>query len=181
MRGHEGATIWLHRPARFVRALWPGSPSRADEAWVECTLPAHALLLFRRLPHHDRRHAIRVAHAADAALGPGSDPRWVEAALLHDVGKYDAGLSVPGRAAATVVAAVAGPDRLARWSGRSGWRGRVAAYARHGEIGERAILAVGGDPAIASWSGAHHHPDRWSALDIPPEVVAALDAADNRL
>jgi hypothetical protein len=165
---------------RFVRALWPAPPGRREEAWVASVLAADELLLFRRLPDHDRRHAIRVGRTVEARLGPGADPRWVQAALLHDVGKYDAGLSVVGRALATVAAAVARPARIAAWDGRAGWRGRVAAYAVHGETGEREILAVGGDPAVAAWSGAHHHPDTWADLPIPAPVVAVLDAADYR-
>lgn len=168
----------LHLARRFFAALWPGPPSAADEEWVASILTRDELLLFRRLPNHDRRHAIGVARAVDARLAPSTDRRWLQAALLHDVGKYAAGLSVVGRALATVTADVAGPDRVVRWEGRRGWRGRVSTYARHGEIGEAEILAVGGAPEVASWAAAHHHPQRWANLSIEPDVVAALDAAD---
>jgi hypothetical protein len=171
----------VHLVDRFFRALWPGPPRAADEAWIDAVLPADELLLLRRLPNHDRRHAIRVARTVEARLGPAADPRWVRAALLHDVGKYDAGLSVVGRALATVAAGVGGPARVERWAGRRGWRGRVAAYAQHGEIGAREIRAVGGDEAAAAWSAAHHHPETWARLPIPPDVVAVLDAADYAL
>jgi hypothetical protein len=168
----------LHLARRFFAALWPGPPAAADEEWVAAVLGPDELLLFRRLPNHDRRHAIGVARAVDAQLGPGTDRRWLQAALLHDVGKYAAGLSVVGRALATATADVAGPARVARWDGRRGWRGRVSTYARHGEIGEAEILAVGGAPEVACWAAAHHHPQDFGALPIEPDVVAALDAAD---
>ena len=144
-------------------------------------LEPNELLLFRRLPDHDRRHAIRVGRRLDGDLRhhPSAVP-WVAAALLHDVGKYDAGLSVPGRVLATVAATVAGPDRLERWAaGRSRRRRRVAQYAHHGELGAVEIRRAGGREVAAIWSAAHHHPETWSTLPIPPDVVARLDAADN--
>lgn len=168
----------VHLTRRFFAALWPGPPRASDEDWVASILAPNELLLFRRLPNHDRRHAIGVARAVDAQLGPGTDRRWLQAALLHDVGKYAAGLSVVGRAFATVTADFAGSDRVARWEGTRGWRGRVSTYVRHGEIGEAEILAVGGAPEVAAWAAAHHHPQRWGALPIEPDVVTALDAAD---
>ena len=116
-----------HLVKRFTRSLWPGAPSAADETWVETVLDPSELLLFRRLPNHDRRHAIQVARRVQRTLGPVVDERWLTAALLHDVGKYHAGLSVPGRAVATVVAALARPARLAQWAelGRLARSGRL--------------------------------------------------------
>ncbi len=168
----------LHLAGRFFRALWPAAPGTDDELWVGSVLTSDELLLFRRLPNHDRRHAIRVARSVAAQLPAEPDPRWLRAALLHDVGKYDAGLTVPGRALATVAAEMAGPDRTRRWTSAPGWRGRVSSYAHHGEIGERELLAVGSDAEVAAWAGAHHHPERWPALGIPDAVVVVLDAAD---
>ena len=168
-----------HLVKRFTRALWPGAPSASDEAWVATVLDPSELLLFRRLPNHDRRHAIRVARRVEHSLGAPTDERWLTAALLHDVGKYRSGLSVPGRAAATVVAAVARPARLARWAEADGWRGQVGSYARHGEIGAEEIRRAGGRPEAATWSAQHHHPESFATLEIPLDVVQALDAADN--
>lgn len=172
--------VW-HLAKRFARASWPRPPADADEAWAATVLEPNELLLFRRLPDHDRRHAIRVARRVARELDPEvtSEP-WVGAALLHDVGKYDAGLSVPGRALATVAAAAAGPARLERWAvGRSQARRRVALYARHGELGAIEIRRAGGRELTAAWCGAHHHAEVWSTLPIPRDVVAVLDAADN--
>lgn len=168
-----------HLVKRFTRSLWPGAPSAADEAWVATVLEPSELLLFRRLPNHDRRHAIRVARRVEQTLGPLTDDRWLSAALLHDVGKYRAGLSVPGRAGATIVAAVVRPARLGRWSELEGRRGRIGAYARHGEIGGEEIRRAGGRPEAATWAAQHHHPESFATLEIPLEVVHALDAADN--
>lgn len=171
-----------HLAGRFVRALWPQPPAAAEEAWAAGALEPSELLLFRRLPDHDRRHAIRVARRVARGLGPEARRGpWVAVALLHDVGKYDAGLSVPGRAIATVVLAVTAPSRRDRWAARgTGLRGRIAVYARHGELGAAEIRRAGGREEAARWSAAHHHPETWPTLAIPPEVVRILDAADNQ-
>ncbi len=158
----------------------PGPPPVQDEAWAGEVLAPEELLLFRRLPNHDRRHALQVAHRAQVALGPSRDEsRWLAAAMLHDVGKYDAGLSVAGRAIATV--AVLGPSgavRVQRWLTGRGWRYRIALYARHGELGADQIRRAGGREEAAVWSEAHHHPETWTRIPIPQDVAAILDAAD---
>jgi HD domain len=168
-----------HLVRRFVGALWPVPPRSEDEAWAAEVLAPEELLLYRRLPNHDRRHALRVAHRAETALGADAESRWIAAAMLHDVGKYDAGLSVPGRAFATVFAAGrAGTTRVARWEQRPGWRRHVALYARHGELGAEQIRRAGGREEAAVWSAAHHHPETFDRLPLPPAVVHILDAAD---
>jgi hypothetical protein len=169
----------VHLVRRFVGALWPAPPRRREEAWAAQVLESEELLLFRRLPNHDRRHALRVARRAQAALGAEAETRWVAAAMLHDVGKYDAGLSVPARALATIAAVGgAGPTRVSAWASGAGWRLRVALYARHGELGADQIRRAGGREEAAVWSAAHHHPETWKDLPIPHTVVQVLDAAD---
>jgi len=168
-----------HLVRRFVGALRPGAPSADAETWAEAALEPGELPLFTRLPNHDRRHAVQVARRAEAALGVDCEPRWIAAALLHDVGKYDAGLSVPGRALATVAAAGrSGTRRVERWARGRGLRRRLAVYAQHGEIGAAEIRDAGGREEAAEWSEAHHHPEMWSSLSIPYPVVLILDAAD---
>ncbi len=100
--------------------------------------------------------------------------------MLHDVGKYDAGLSVPGRAIATVaVLGPSGPTRVdALAATKGGWRYRIALYARHGELGADQIRRAGGREEAAVWSEAHHHPETWTRIPIPCDVVVILDAAD---
>jgi hypothetical protein len=99
--------------------------------------------------------------------------------MLHDVGKYDAGLSVFGRALATVsVMGPTGSTRVERWLTRRGWRHRIALYARHGEPGADQIRRAGGREEAAVWSEAHHHPETWTQIPIPYDVVQILDAAD---
>jgi hypothetical protein len=168
-----------HLVRRFFGALWPGPPRPDDEAWAASVLAPEELLLFRRLPNHDRRHAIHVARRTEAALGTDREARWLAAAMLHDVGKYDAGLSVPGRALATIaVMGGSGPNRVARWERNRGLRGRIARYARHGALGAEEIRRAGGREEAALWSEAHHHPETFATLKIPTEVVEILDAAD---
>jgi hypothetical protein len=142
-------------------------------------LAPEELPLFTRLPNHDRRHAIHVGRTVEADLGADAAARWIAAALLHDVGKDDAGFSVPGRAIATLAAAGrSGSARVGRWKDRGGVRHRAWLYARHGEIGAEEIRAAGGREVAAVWSESHHHPETWSTLDIPSDVIKILDAAD---
>jgi hypothetical protein len=163
----------VHLVRRFVRALWPGPPRAADVAWVESVLTQSELALWRRLPNHDRRYSIRVARHVRRALAGTEydDPRWQAVALLHDVGKLDAGLGVAGRALATVAGAVRSRTR--------GSSGRFGRYLRHDELGAAMLRAAGGREEAAAWAAAHHHPERWPDSNVPLSVAQALAAADD--
>ena len=171
-----------HLSQRFFRALWPGPARRDDLAWAESILAPGAMADFRRLPHHDQRHALGVGREVQAQLAgspEADDSLWLAAALLHDIGKLDARLGVYGRVVATMSGAVAGRRMAEAWSERRGFTRRIGLYLRHPELGASRIRLAGGPEEAAQWAEAHHAPDTWSTLALPPAVVAALDAADN--
>jgi hypothetical protein len=171
-----------HLVRRFFRALWPGPPGSDAAVWVEQILTPSELALWRQLPNHDRRYSIGVARRVEHTLVGteyAGDPRWLAAALLHDTGKLDSGLGVVGRSLATIAAALAGRSRVDQWRSASGWRGRVATYVQHDELGARRIRDAGGRPEAAEWAWAHHHADRRAASGIPEVVAEALRAADD--
>ena len=172
----------VHLVRRFLGALSPSRPKADDVAWVATALTEGELVLWRRLPRHDRRHSIQVGRDVQAALAGteyADDPRWIEAALLHDVGKLDAGLGVLGRVGATLAGAAAGHDLAEAWSAKRGISRKVGLYLRHPEIGADRIRMSGGSPEAAAWAECHQDPDRYAGCGLPPAVVAALAAADD--
>jgi hypothetical protein len=147
-----------HLARRFFGSLWPGGPRRFGTAFAESALLPGELDLWRRMSGPDRRHSVAVARRV------GGEPDMVAAALLHDVGKIEAGLGTFGRVVATIV----GPGRA---------RGRMATYLRHDQIGARLLADAGARPLVVTWAGEHHLPPaRWT---VPPAVGAALKAADD--
>jgi hypothetical protein len=171
-----------HLSGRFVRALSPRAPRADDLVWVEAVLTPDGFALFRRQPNHDQRHAIGVARDVQARLADtpyADDPRWLSAALLHDIGKLDSGLGVYGRVVATVSGAVAGREHAEVWSESKGFTRRVGVYLRHAELGADRLRIAGEPEEAALWAASHHDPSTWPDLPIPDDVVVALDEADN--
>jgi hypothetical protein len=171
-----------HLVRRFVGALRPGGPSAADDAWARKVLTAPEYDLWAAMPNHDRRHSIAVARRVERTLAGtahAGDDRWLAAALLHDVGKLDAGLGVVARVGATLAGAAAGHDAADEWSTRRGLTRRVGLYLRHAELGATRIRLVGGRDEAAAWAGAHHQPDPAATSGLPPVVADALLAADD--
>lgn len=160
----------LHLVRRFLGMLDPRGPSAADEAWVRSVLGAGEHALWERMGGPDRRHAAGVAREVERRLGAAATPPVLAAALLHDVGKIEAGLGPVGRAAATVAGVVA-PHRAAAGGGR------VACYLTHDRRGAALLEAAGADPLTVAWAREHHLPPaRWS---LPAPVAGALKAADD--
>ena len=94
------------------------------------------------------------------------------AALLHDVGKVEAGLGTVGRAGADPRRLVVGPE-----PGPAAWPGRAGRYLRHDRRGGDLLPAAGSDPLTVAWAREHHlPPSEWT---LPPEVAGALKAADD--
>jgi hypothetical protein len=132
------------------------------------------------MPNHDQRHSIAVARRVERTLA-GTDhagePCWLAAALLHDVGKLDARLSVPGRVVATAVVAVRGREAVAARASESGLPGRIGRYSQHPARSAVLIERAGGRPEAAVWAAAHH--ESGPPAGIPAPVVVALRAADD--
>jgi hypothetical protein len=129
----------------------------------------------------DRRHALGEAQAVDRHLGDaphGSARRPImAAALLHDVGKVEAGMGTWSRVAATVIAVALGRQRVAAWAGPGrGWRARAGRYVTHDRRGAILLAAAGSDPLTVAWAGEHHLPAARRTVD--PAVGAVLAAAD---
>ena len=172
----------VHLSRRFVGALSPAAPPDAEREWAATVLGSTVYEQWSRMPNHDQRHSLGVARGVEQQLAGSEhagDPRWLAAALLHDVGKLDSRLGVYGRVVATVSGAVAGRDMAGAWSERSGFTRRVGLYLRHAELGADRIRLAGGPEEAARWAAAHHTPDDWPATGIPEVVVVALVAADD--
>lgn len=171
-----------HLPRRFLRALWPGRLRPTDLDWAETQLEPGELGLLLRLPRHDQRHLVWCGRRAEELLVGteyAGDSQWIAASMLHDVGKYDAGLSPYGRAVATVAGHFGGPDLAYSWSEKPGFTRRVGLYLRHGELGADMIRLARGREVAAQWSEVHHFPDEWSRTGIPLIVLEALAEADD--
>lgn len=155
-----------HLAGRFAGSLWLGGPGGGAEQWVAGVLAPPEQELWRRMSGPDRRHAVGVARRAEQALGKDVARPVLAAALLHDVGKIEAGLGTFSR----VLATIAGRGRRQRLPAR------YRAYLEHDERGARLLSAAGSDPLPVAWAREHHlPPDRWT---LPPDVAAALKAAD---
>jgi hypothetical protein len=175
-------TRTVHLVRRFFGSLWPGPPRASDVAWVEQVLLPGEYDQWARLSNADRRHSIGVARRVERALADtpsAGDDRWPAAALLHDVGKLDAGLGTFRRVGATLAGAAAGHDMAEVWSEKRGITRRVGLYLRHAELGETRIRIADGRDEVARWARVHHEPDAWDSLGFPPGVVTALHEADD--
>lgn len=109
-RGVRGGAAHLAR--RFAGSLARAEPAAADVAWAQHHLTPREAALWGRMSVQDRRHSLLVARRF-VERRPDATAAEVAAALLHDVGKIDAGLGTFARVVATVV----GPrtDRFRRY------------------------------------------------------------------
>ena len=174
-RGQGGSA--RHLVKRFFGSLRPGGPPAADVAWVRDVLSEHELRLWLRMYGPDRRHSVQVARAVDQRLGDEATAPVLAAALLHDVGKVDAGLRTFGRVVATMTIKLAGFDEVVTWQRSRGIHRRIALYARHPELGAQMLTLAGSDPLTVAWTREHHQPrDEWT---VDAHVADVLDACDN--
>lgn len=181
-----------HLARRFLASLPDGGPTEVDRAWVADVLSASEYELWARQHPPDRRHSVSVARRVQSEL-LGREPaaeapdegepldgetRWVLAcALLHDVGKIEAGLGTWGRVLATLAAKAVGPGRARGWVSSNGCRRRVGSYLNHPEIGAELLRAARSDPRTVAWAAQHHKPaDQWT---VPAEIARMLHAFDN--
>lgn len=133
--------------------------------------------LWRRMAGPDRRHAVAVARRVEAALGERATRPVLAAALLHDVGKIEAGLGTYGRVVATLSVAMAGRQAAKDWTRATGFTRRVGLYALHPQLGGDHLGMAGSDPFTEAWARQHHLPEEDWTVDV--ELGRALRAADD--
>ncbi len=166
-----------HLTRRFIGSLRPGGPPESDRAWVEDVLSEAEYALWARQYGPDRRHTVQVANEVERRLGGDATRPVLAAALLHDIGKIDAGLGTWGRVVATVVARVVGRDTARRWIARRGYAGRIGRYLHHPEIGADLLAAAGSAPLTVAWAKEHHTPaEAWT---IDPAIGRVLFEVDD--
>lgn len=166
----------LHRASRFFGSLRPGPPKKADVAWAADVLNPEELRLFNRMSNPDRRHSVAVARAVERALGAEATTPVLAAALLHDVGKSQAGLRTYGRVVATLSHAIVGDSFADHWRRTSGLTRRVGLYLQYPRIGAEMLELAGSDPLVVAWAREHHLPkEEWT---VPAHLGQALSAAD---
>ena len=92
------------------------------------------------------------------------------AALLHDVGKVEAGLGTTGRIVATLVGPVVPASMTPRL-------GRIGRHLDYPETGRRLLLEAGSATVVAAWAAEHHLPP--AGWTVPVSWGRALQAADD--
>jgi len=140
-----------HLIRRFTGSLSRRPPDTADMRWVRAQLNQGEQQLWDQLSVADQRHAIVLAQRV-VERNPVATRAEIAGALLHDVGKLDAGLGTFGRVVATVV----GPrtDRFRR-------------YHDHERLGAAMVAQAGSEPLTVSL-----------VLRIGPGSAALKDADD---
>jgi hypothetical protein len=138
-----------HLSRRFVTSLSRRPPPADDDAWVATTLEAGELCLWSAMSVADRRHSIAVARRF-VTLRPTATRDELAGALLHDVGKLDAGLGTIRRVVATAV----GPrtPRLRRYHDHEALGAAMAAEAGASDV--TVALIRGSGPAAAALRAA---------------------------
>ena len=177
-----------YRAQQFAAALWPrvDAPERAA-ILARAQMPPTLAALFERVPRAYQAHGLRVARRLLAA--GSADPLLLQAALLHDLGKWDPAtgrrVRIPVRVATVLLRRVAPGRRVLAALGRlesrvPAWRTSWVWQAHHPARGAAMLAAAGADPAVVAL--VRHHEVSAPAGLSPTQAarLRALQAADEQ-
>jgi hypothetical protein len=147
---------WRYRLHQFVMRLRPRI-TPADQRLVRETLHNEAYALFQRMPAGDQAHAVCVWRQISGQNSADSDLAY--AALLHDVGKAGAGLTLGHRVIIVLVGAL-GRARLEKLAvdDPTSWRYPFFVHLRHAEIGAAACERAVCPPRVVDLIRYHDAP-----------------------
>ncbi len=169
---------WAYRARQFWARMRAASRAIDDRA-ARRVLPRDALALYVRMSPGDRQHALQVLERLRAE---GSWPNSVEqAALLHDVGKVGARLTLAHRTLVVLLQALP-PASLARLAGDGtpAWRHPFFVQLHHAELGATLCAQAGCPPETVSLVRAHQGDDHAALAPEWRAAGAALHRADER-
>lgn len=165
-----------HLARRFFGSLTAKAPDASAVSWVHRFLSESEFELWERMDVPDRVHSIQVAEQVVGML-PRPQHEAIAAALLHDVGKIEAGLGTWARVLATLVWTVSPDEAAYRWAQQAGVKRQLGQYRLHPEIGSRLCSAAGSAPLVSAWAAQHHRPpDEWT---VPEEFGLILKRCDD--
>ena len=169
----------IHLTKRFFETMVPMGPGSDDRQWAVDQLLPGELVLWARMKPADRRHAAGVARRVEASLGDRADRPVLAAALLHDVGKIEAGFGPYRRVIATLSAGAVkrDPDVIRAWTRTTGFTRRVGLYLPHPKLRGELLGMAGSDPLTEAWAREHHLPE--SEWTVPLDIGHALKDADD--
>ena len=153
-------------------------PDRIDLGPARQVLDAPAFRLFMRLSPADRAHGLCVL---SALRKHGPWPIEVEqAALLHDIGKIDGGLSLAHRSFVVLMSAVGAQGLLKRMAGDGQqWRHPFWVQRHHAELGAELCRQAGCAPLTIELVRQHESPLEQVSDPELLRVLEALQAADS--
>lgn len=176
---------WLYRSRQFFAALGVGARlDREDVREARRVLGPDLYKLFAAMPDPYKRHGLRVYRKVREAGGSGES--LLQAALLHDSGKYDpvSGryVTVPHRVAVVLLGAVPPGRPALGWLSRHRETRGLSGYMlypfylskHHSRLGARLAAQHGASPELARLIAGHQRPN---ATD---EALRRLQAADDR-
>ena len=187
-----GVSVFLqrayYRSSQFFKAIDAAIGARVtddDRVLVESVLAAPAQrALFDRMPAADQRHTVALLNSL--RVGGHDHPALMQAALLHDVAKSGAGITVFHRVAVVLLRAFR-PTWLAwlvRDIDQSVWRRPFVRYVLHPAIGADWAEAAGCHPMAVSLIRRHQSPvsssDDASPDALEDQLLGLLQAADDQ-
>ncbi|MEX0667714.1 MAG: HDIG domain-containing metalloprotein [Acidimicrobiia bacterium] len=110
--------------------------------------------VYFKQPSYDQRHGLEAARYLSGLQPMRRD--LIRAALLHDIGKRQAGLGPIGRSLASAYIKLGGAPR-----------GKWRSYVDHGPAAAKALEALGAEVIVIDFARHHHgqRPDSISELD----------------
>ena len=182
MRPQRQGQRWLYRTGQFFKALL-GKVSLDEMAEARQVLGHDLYPMFEELPAQYRHHMLAVYRRVRDA-GCGDRHVW-QAALLHDVGKYDPAtrryVSIPYRVAVVVLAVVPQGRHFLRGVSAHGsvrpvgWFYPFYLNRTHAQLGAERASRYGAHPEVIELVANHHN-----HAGNSNKALAALQAADER-
>jgi hypothetical protein len=153
---------WLYRSRQFFGAAF-ARVTEEDMAEARRVLGPALYNLFEAMPEQYRKHALAVYRRVKCA--GGSDPALLQAALLHDSGKYDPStgryVTVAHRVAVVLLESAPGGTRILRRLSAPGRGNGVVFYPfylsrRHPALGATLAARHGASREVVRLIAGHH-------------------------
>ncbi len=168
-----------YRAGQFWRYLRPAPLTAADQAAVRQVLAPPLAELFGRLSPGEQAHSLSVLRTIQRGAPPAARAELHQAALLHDVGKSRAPLTLLGRVLVVLVRRL-WPAKAQAWGqgAPQGFRRPFVTAAQHPAWGAELAAQAGAPPLTVALIARHQTPVA-APVTTEDQLLAALQAADD--